>query len=57
MYPLLLVIWFTYFSSRERDLKNGIGFVASHAVNYTLHITLLNVFIGVGISLVDSTPY
>ena len=34
---------------RKRDVRNGIGFIVSHVVNYTLHITLLNVFIGVGI--------
>ena len=34
---------------RKRSVRNGVGFVASHAVNYVLHIVLLNVFISLGI--------
>ena len=36
---------------RRRNVKNGIGFIGSHAVNYLLHIILLNVFIGIGVSV------
>lgn len=40
-----------HFTFRKKSsVKNGIGFVGSHAVNYVLHIVLLNVFIGIGIS-------
>ena len=35
---------------KKSSVRNGIGFIASHAVNYLLHIILLNVFIAVGIS-------
>lgn len=34
---------------RKRNVKNGVGFICSHAVNYLLHIVLLNVFISIGI--------
>lgn len=40
-----------HFTFRKKSsVRNGIGFVGSHAVNYVLHIVLLNVFIGIGIS-------
>ena len=33
----------------ETSVKKGAGFIASHIVNYLLHIFLLNVFISIGI--------
>lgn len=33
----------------EASVKKGAGFIASHIVNYLLHIVLLNAFIGIGI--------
>ena len=33
----------------ETSVKKGAGFIASHVVNYLLHIFLLNVFISIGI--------
>lgn len=40
-----------HFTFRKKSsVRNGIGFIGSHAVNYVLHIVLLNVFIGIGIS-------
>ena len=41
----------SHFTFRKKSsVRNGIGFVGSHAVNYLLHIVLLNVFIGIGVS-------
>ena len=41
----------SHFTFRKKSsVRNGIGFVGSHAVNYLLHIVLLNVVIGAGIS-------
>lgn len=34
----------------ETSAKRGAGFIASHGVNYLLHMVLLNMFIGLGIS-------
>lgn len=34
---------------RRGSVRRGMGFAASHAVNYLLHIVLLNVFISLGI--------
>ena len=33
----------------ETSVKKGAGFIASHIVNYLLHIFLLNAFISIGI--------
>ena len=33
----------------ETSVKRGAGFIASHGVNYLLHILLLNLFISIGI--------
>lgn len=34
----------------KASVKRGAGFIASHIVNYFLHIILLNIFIKIGIS-------
>lgn len=34
----------------DTSVKKGIGFIASHTVNYILHMVLLNIFIGIGIA-------
>jgi len=40
----------SYFTFNIRpDIKKGIGFALSHGINYLLHITLLNVFIYLGL--------
>ncbi len=35
---------------RQVSVKNGIGFGGAHAVNYMLHIVLLNFFLWLGLS-------
>lgn len=41
----------SHFTFRKKSsVRNGIGFAGAHAVNYLLHIVLLNVFIGAGVS-------
>ena len=45
---LLLTSFFTF---RERiTWKRAVGFIASHGVNYALHIAFLNLFILIGIA-------
>ena len=40
-----------YFTFRTKpSVQNGIGFVISHAVNYGLHIGLLELFLWIGLS-------
>lgn len=33
----------------DTSVKKGAGFIASHVINYILHMVLLNVFISIGI--------
>lgn len=33
----------------ETSVRRGAGFLASHGVNYLLHMLLLNLFVGIGI--------
>lgn len=41
----------TYFTFRSRaSIKKAAGFGGSHAVNYTLHIVLFNLFLSIGIN-------
>lgn len=37
---------------KKRSVKNGLGFAFAHALNYLLQITLLNLFIWLGVSAV-----
>lgn len=37
---------------KKRSVKNGLGFAFAHAFNYLLQITLLNLFIWLGVSAV-----
>lgn len=46
----LLSARFTF--RKKRSVKNGIGFAFAHAFNYLLQITLLNLFIWLGVSAV-----
>lgn len=39
-----------YTFKSKASIKKGIGFGISHAINYLIHITLLSVFIKIGIS-------
>lgn len=39
-----------YTFQSKASIKKGIGFGISHAINYLIHITLLSVFIKIGIS-------
>ena len=40
-----------YFTFKTKPTaKKGLGFAVSHFINYLLHITLLNVFILIGVS-------
>lgn len=44
----MLTALFTF--KKEKNVKNGIGFAGAHLCNYLLSITLLNVFIWLGVS-------
>ena len=46
----LLSARFTF--RKKRSVKNGLGFAFAHAFNYLLQITLLNLFIWLGVSAV-----
>lgn len=47
---ILNYILTNYFTFRTRpSAKNGIGFIISHAINYGLHIGLLELFLFVGV--------
>lgn len=39
-----------YTFQSKASIKKGIGFGISHAINYLIHITLLSIFIKIGIS-------
>lgn len=39
-----------YTFQSKASIKKGIGFGISHAINYLIHLTLLSVFIKIGIS-------
>lgn len=39
-----------YTFQSKASIKKGIGFGISHAINYLIHITMLSVFIKIGIS-------
>lgn len=39
-----------YTFKSKASIKKGIGFGISHAINYLIHITLLSVFIKIGIN-------
>lgn len=39
-----------YTFKSKASIKKGIGFGISHAINYVIHITLLSVFIKIGIN-------
>lgn len=39
-----------YTFKSKASIKKGIGFGISHAINYLIHITLLSIFIKIGIS-------
>lgn len=52
-----IIAWFCnfYLSARftfksETSVKRGVGFAISHGINYMLHITLLNLFLWMGLS-------
>lgn len=44
----MLTNYFTF--KTKPSVKNGVGFVVSHAINYGLHIGLLELFLWIGIS-------
>lgn len=35
---------------KKATVKNGIGFIGAHVVNYLVHVSLLNLFLWLGIS-------
>lgn len=35
---------------KKTTVKNGIGFIGAHVVNYLVHVSLLNLFLWLGIS-------
>lgn len=47
MVNYILTNYFTF--KTKPSTKNGIGFVISHAINYSLHICLLELFLRMGI--------
>ena len=44
----MLTNYFTFHT--QPTVKNGVGFIVSHAVNYGLHIGLLELFLWLGLS-------
>lgn len=48
VFNYILTSRFTFQS--KTNVQNGIGFLGSHLINYTLQVTLLNIFVSMGIS-------